>query len=397
MPIDAAGIQSGNTAPGAQPPSVVFVIDRVAHYHLAMLRAVAQGLSARGITFTVLSSQDPEGAVGRTAAGESVDTRHRHFGLTEWRIGRFTLRHQHGLLKLLRELRPGVVVSCCHVGTFSEWWLLGWARRHQLQAIAWQCGYEYNRSWIKSLAWRWMVPIFDFHLCYHSQAQRFAKKYGASADQTVVMHNTINETKICRGSKKLARSRLAERWPGCRDKKIVLFVGAVLQEKCLDRVFAALDRLADPTIHFMLVGDGPYLPVLRARYAARSDWTPAGQVLEDVGLYFDAADLFVLPGTGGLAINEAMAHGLPVVCGQADGSADDLVEAGVNGLRLVDGTAQELAGCFAQVLADPEQAAAMGARGEARIRQRLTFQSFVATVVSALAAASAFAVAADAG
>ena len=74
-----------------------------------------------------------------------------------------------------------------------------------------------------------------------------------------------------------------------------------------------------------------------------------------------------------------------------------MVEAGVNGLRLVDGTAQELAGCFAQVLADPEQAAAMGARGEARIRQRLTFQSFVATVVSALAAASAFAVAADAG
>ena len=60
----------------------------------------------------------------------------------------------------------------------------------------------------------------------------------------------------------------------------------------------------------------------------------AGQIVDGVGPYFDGADLLVLPGTGGLALNEAMAHGLPLVSGYGDGSADDLVQDGVNGFRL---------------------------------------------------------------
>ncbi len=43
--------------------------------------------------------------------------------------------------------------------------------------------------------------------------------------------------------------------------------------------------------------------------------------------YFSSADLFVLPGTGGLAVQEAMSHGLPVIMGQGDGTNDDLVRA----------------------------------------------------------------------
>ena len=41
--------------------------------------------------------------------------------------------------------------------------------------------------------------------------------------------------------------------------------------------------------------------------------------------YFSAADLFVLPGTGGLAVQEAMSYGLPVIMGQGDGTNDQLV------------------------------------------------------------------------
>ena len=37
------------------------------------------------------------------------------------------------------------------------------------------------------------------------------------------------------------------------------------------------------------------------------------------------SNIFVLPGTGGLAINEAMAYGLPVICSEADGTEKDLV------------------------------------------------------------------------
>lgn len=41
--------------------------------------------------------------------------------------------------------------------------------------------------------------------------------------------------------------------------------------------------------------------------------------------YFQQADLFVLPGTGGLAVQELMSYGLPVVVAKGDGTQDDLV------------------------------------------------------------------------
>ncbi|HEY6072779.1 MAG TPA: glycosyltransferase, partial [Anaerolineales bacterium] len=54
---------------------------------------------------------------------------------------------------------------------------------------------------------------------------------------------------------------------------------------------------------------------------------------EELRPYFSAADLFVLPGTGGLAVQEAMSNALPVIVAQGDGTQDDLVRAG-NGWQV---------------------------------------------------------------
>ena len=95
--------------------------------------------------------------------------------------------------------------------------------------------------------------------------------------------------------------------------------------------------------------------------------------------------MFVLPGTGGLAINEAMAHRLPVISGYADGSADDLVVDGVTGFRLKEDSATAWAGRLGALLSDPELARSMGGRGEQRIRGHMSFASFIDRVVTVLA------------
>ena len=51
----------------------------------------------------------------------------------------------------------------------------------------------------------------------------------------------------------------------------------------------------------------------------------AGAVCDGVEAWFAAGDVFVLPGLGGLALNQAMALGLPVVSSDADGTGADLV------------------------------------------------------------------------
>jgi glycosyltransferase involved in cell wall biosynthesis len=361
------------------------------HYHAETLRSVARVLASRGISFAVLSAQDEEGAVGRVAMRDKVVPLHWHFKLSEWRFGRFQLRFQHGLLAMVRTLRPKVLISTCHSGTASEWQVLRWARRNGVRTVAWQCGYEYNPGRVKSRVLSHFVPLFSFHLCYHSNAEVYAQRYGAEANQTLVMHNTLDECSIVPMSQLEAKREVFELHPELSGKKIVLYVGAVLEEKRLEVIFDAIERLQRDDTIFVVVGDGPHLQALKARYGQRKDWLPVGRVVEGVGRYFDAADVFVLPGTGGLAINEAMAHRLPVISGYADGSADDLVLDSVTGYRLKNADASEFAAALNAVLLDTDRARAMGLAGEQRIRGVLSFKSFVERVVGVVAAQCALA------
>jgi glycosyltransferase involved in cell wall biosynthesis len=59
-------------------------------------------------------------------------------------------------------------------------------------------------------------------------------------------------------------------------------------------------------------------------------------VVDGVGRFFVAADVFALPGPGGLALNQAMAYGLPVVAAGGDGTEHDLVEPGRSGFLVAD-------------------------------------------------------------
>lgn len=363
---------------------VAFVADRVMHYHVPTMKAIESRLAAIGIPFSILSATDAEGAVGRVAVRDKVVASHEHFRLTERKIGPFQYRYQHGLMARLKAAAPAVVMSMCHSGTATEWMMLNWAGRSGVRRVSWQCGYEYNPGRIKTFVLGRFVPKFDFHLCYHSNAGAYSIGHGATPGQVLVMHNTIDESKIVAGDKVQARAEMVAKWPQLAGKKIVLYVGAVLAEKRLEVVFEAMNRMADAQVCFLVVGDGPHLAVLKERFSSRTDWVSAGRVVDGVGVYFDAADVFVLPGTGGLAINEAMAHQLAVVSGYADGSADDLVVDGVTGYRLKDESADTLAQALQQVLADPVRSRAMGLAGEQRIRGDLSFQRFIDRVVGVL-------------
>lgn len=375
-----------------QRRGVVFVLDRVMHYHVKTMQAIEARLAASGIAFTLATAADAPGVQGRVGLRDKVTQRHDQFRLSERRLGRFQLRYQHGLMEMVQRASPAVLISTCHSGTLSEWNLLRWAQRHGVRRVAWQCGYEYNPGRAKRLALARFVPQFDFHLCYHSNAKVYALQHGAREEQTLVMHNTIDEAAIVPGDRTAARTLLVARHPQLRDKKIILYVGAVLDEKRLELLFDALQQLGRDDTLLLLVGDGPHLQVLKSRFADRRDWLAVGRVIDGVGSYFDAADVFVLPGTGGLAINEAMAHRLPVISGYADGSADDLVIDGETGYRLHSDSPAELADRLSKLLDQPSLAMQMGLAGERRIRGPLSFRSFVDRVVGVLESQHALAV-----
>lgn len=363
---------------------IAFVFDGVMHYHRELFQRLDTTLPAYGYELVLLSGRKKQSAPGRVALKEKIVRNQFEFDLTEIPVSSYMIRYQHGLAAQIADLCPSVVVTMCHPGTLSEWQIVGLKKRLNFKLVAWQCGYEYNPGCIKSWVLNKFIPAFDHHLAYHTNSKNYALKYGARADQVTVTHNTINEAIIDYLPKEVARQLVEQRHPELIGKKIILFVGAVLKEKRLESVLEALDLLARSGLVFVLVGDGPHLDVIKEKYGKREDFCCTGRIVDGVGPYFDAADVFVLPGTGGLAINEAMAHGIAVISGYADGSADDLVIDGRNGFRLKNGSAEEIADRLNELFSDPVITTKMGETGREMIRGSLSFECFIDRVVNVL-------------
>lgn len=364
---------------------ILFIFDRVAHYHRDLFKALERDLDARGIELHLLSGYASGQGVGRVGVREQVVKRESKYVFREFNVGSYVCRIQLGVTAKIREIDPDVVVNMCHVGNVTHWKIAALKRRLGFILVAWQCGFEYHPGPLKNFLLRRFIPLYDYHLAYHSNARDYALHHGARAEQVAVMHNTINEEKIVLLPKDQARAAILAKHPQIGDRKIVLFVGAVLAEKRIEALLQALDIMGRDDVVLVLVGDGEHMSTIRRLSAARHDVVLTGAIIDGVGPYFDAADLYVLPGTGGLGLNEAMAHGLPIVSSYADGSADDLVIDGENGFRLPHNTPHEIAQKIEIILDDPELALRMGERSRALITGRFAFRGFVDRIVSELA------------
>ena len=83
-------------------------------------------------------------------------------------------------------------------------------------------------------------------------------------------------------------------------------------------------------VHLTIVGDGEYLKECKdtAEGLKIKNISFPGRIVEGISNYFLGADIFVLPGLGGLAVSDALAHGVPVIASIADGCEKDLLGTG---------------------------------------------------------------------
>ena len=165
----------------------------------------------------------------------------------------------------------------------------------------------------------------------------------------------------------------------------IIFVGRLQARKQVDLLLRACAELKQPRPALVIVGDGPEKPALKA-LAHRV--FPAAQFVgakhgDELRPYFAAADLFVLPGTGGLAVQEAMVHGLPIVVAKGDGTQDDLVRES-NGWQIPPDDLPALVAALRAALSDPWRLRKLGAESYRIVSEEINLETMVAVFVRAL-------------
>lgn len=151
---------------------------------------------------------------------------------------------------------------------------------------------------------------------------------------------------------------------------VMLYVGRMIDAKGVKDLIEAFMGIQEKhsDANLVLVGEGPdmekYEKFCLEKKIPRLIFT-GFKDQEELPQYYAIADIFVFPthtDPWGLVINEAMLSGLPVVCSQAAGAAEDLVKHGLNGFLHKSGDIDAIRGHICRLLGDRERRDAMGRR-----------------------------------
>ncbi|BDC97846.1 glycosyltransferase [Persicobacter psychrovividus] len=147
----------------------------------------------------------------------------------------------------------------------------------------------------------------------------------------------------------------------------IIHVGRLVKWKKVHHLLQAVDiiRKQIPEVELVVIGNGPELDNLKTQAAALNledhvKFLGAVYGYEQLGKEFMQAAVFVLAGMGGLAINEGMAFGKPIVCSVGDGTERHLLRHGENGYFFKENDINDLAEKITELLQNPEKVAEFG-------------------------------------
>lgn len=227
--------------------------------------------------------------------------------------------------------------------------------------------------------------VFDGAVIYLDQGVEIIHSYGLKKNKITVTYNSPDTEEILKtiGDVK-ARKGNPEKVPGR-----LIHVGRLVNWKRVDLLIKAVNRLRSkyPFINLFVIGKGEEEMNLRQlvkTLGVESNVIFKGALYEGEPqtTEFLKSEVYVLAGMGGLSINEAMAHGLPVICAVADGTEKHLVYEGVNGYYFRDNDLESLVETIEKMLmADRVK---MGEASLQIIRERVNISTVSALYVKAL-------------
>jgi len=173
------------------------------------------------------------------------------------------------------------------------------------------------------------------------------------------------------------------------ERPCILFVGRLQERKRLDVLLEACAAFPpEKAPRLVIVGDGPdrfRLEQIADQLFPDAEFAGARHG-DDLEPFYSEADLFVLPGSGGLAVQQAMAHALPVIVGVADGTQGELVRQG-NGWTLPEPDALTLKGLIEEAFSDLPRLRRMGLESYRIVAEEVNIEHMVEVFAGAIQSA----------
>lgn len=286
------------------------------------------------------------------------------------------------LIKIIKQEKPDVVVLQFHVAVLSFWRLYFYLMRLNIPYITWDC--NYTRDTLNGLAVKIRKKMVDFTyknakvcLTYGHVFKDYLLNMGKPEDCIVVAQNTINVEKIFENRSKACEKR------SFNSPLRILYVGALIQRKYVESAIKAVGKLIIKgyDIYFDIVGTGDYIQSLKKLNEVEGSTDRiifhGAKKGKELQRFFEEDDVFILPGTGGLAINEAMAYSMPIISTKGDDTVLDLLDG--NGYLLKDfGNVDEIYTCLKDFIELPEiEKQKMAKRSEEIIIERASLENMV--------------------
>jgi glycosyltransferase involved in cell wall biosynthesis len=290
--------------------------------------------------------------------------------------------YQRGLTGWLAAWDPDALIVEANFRYLSTPAAIRWMQRRGRPVIGWGLGAPAGRGLLSGVRQRFLRR-FDGIIAYSKRGAQQYAACGIPAERIFVAPNAVAPA---------PKHDLPVRADPPGAQPVILFVGRLQARKRIPALLKACSEMPGQLRpRLVIVGDGPELDNLRT--LARGLYPPAEFVGakhgQELAAYFSTADLFVLPGTGGLAVQEAMSYGLPVIVAQGDGTQDDLVRPltgtrPANGWLISPDDDAALAAALREALSDVGRLRLLGKESYRIVREEINVEKMVAVFVEAL-------------